>query len=154
VPATARRLQLPDAEEVSAGTEAEGAGRAGRPQWLVVWATWCKPCAEEWPRIARGRGLLRQRGIDVRLTLLSIDTEAGALDAYLRAHPALAATGGRVLRSRSPDGFDAWARHYALGAAGAGLPFHIFATAGGALSCVHAGPLSDRDVALIPDLVK
>ena len=90
----------------------------------------------------------------MRLTLLSIDTEASALGAYLRAHPALAATGGRVFRSRSADGFDEWARRYALDVAVAGLPFHMLATPAGELSCVHAGPLSDREVALIPELLE
>jgi thiol-disulfide isomerase/thioredoxin len=137
-------LSLPPGDQVLA---ASGPTAAAPPGWVVVWASWCKPCEAEWPRIERALAALGQKGIAVRLTLLSIDTEADALAGYLRRHPGLRASGAAILRVRSADAFEAWARALGLSSAESGLPFHLLTASDGRVTCAHAGPLLDHDVA-------
>jgi hypothetical protein len=148
VPAHASSLRLPPTEEVvprSAG--------AALSRWVIVWATWCEPCEAEWPRIDRAHALLTSHAIEAGPTLLSIDTDAAVVAAYLRTHPTLAASAARVLRSSSADDFEAWARELGLAAAESGLPFHLLASPDSRLTCMHAGPMLDEDVANVVRLL-
>jgi thiol-disulfide isomerase/thioredoxin len=143
VPSHASRLQLPPTQVVA------GPAGAAVPRWLIVWATWCEPCEREWPRIDRARALLASHAVDARPTLLSIDNDAAAVTAYLRAHPTRAASAARILRSSSADDFAAWARELGLASAESGLPFHLLTAPDGRLTCIHAGPLLDEDIASV-----
>jgi hypothetical protein len=149
VPAHASRLRLPPTE---AGVSAPAGPTSLR--WVVVWATWCEPCETEWPRIERARALLQSHAVDVRPTLLSIDTDAAVVVAYLRTHSTLAASAARMLRSSSADDFEAWARELGLSSAESGLPFHLLTSPDGRVTCIHAGPLLDEDISTVVHLLR
>src|SRR5436190_16752286 len=42
-------------------------------RWINVWATWCKPCVEEIPRLVRWKSKLAAAGRTVDLAFVSVD---------------------------------------------------------------------------------
>src|SRR3954471_12941537 len=60
--------------QLAAGQAAPGPAKGWR--WLNVWATWCKPCVEELPRVVRWQPKLG--GVDE--TFISIDEKQEDVD--------------------------------------------------------------------------
>ena len=70
----------------AAGIEKAVAAHRGRPVLVSFWATWCKPCVEEFPELI---ALARQRN-DVVVLSVSIDDkdDRGAVEAFVAGqHP-------------------------------------------------------------------
>jgi len=57
---------------------------AGRWRWVNFWATWCAPCLEELPLLARWRDNLAKDGFALELELWSVDEDQDALEARVR----------------------------------------------------------------------
>ncbi len=123
------------------------APRAGAWRWINVWATWCKPCVEELPRIVTWQRRLAAAGIDVDLTLVSADESDADVAAFRDAHPGTP-TG---LRLANPDDAAAWIA--SLGVKGATLPVHVMVDPAGAVRCVRASAVEDPDFAAVRALL-
>lgn len=135
---TAPKLEVPPLVD---GTLA---APAGKWRWLNVWATWCKPCVEEIPRIVKWRDKL---GVD--LAFVSVDESADDLAAYRKLHPETPASP----RLAKPDGQGAW--YAALGLdAGAPIPIHVFVDPDGRVRCVRAGGVREQDFDAIAALLR
>src|SRR5690606_1348408 len=80
-PDSAPVLTLPPLREPAPAKTA-----AGHSRWINVWATWCKPCIEELPRLARWREALAGKG-DFELWFLSADGDPEAVRAFAQDHP-------------------------------------------------------------------
>ncbi len=113
-------------------------------RWINVWATWCKPCVEEIPRLVAWRERL---GFD--LTLLSMDASDDDVTAFRTAHPATPAT----LRVKDETTHTAWIAQ--LGLQGSPpIPIHVFVDPQDRVRCVRAGGVSDSDRAVIERLLR
>ena len=113
--------------------------KKGAPRWINVWATWCKPCVEELPRIARFRDKLGGDGAGLSVELIAAD-EAEAFDAFLGANSAARSS----RRMEDPDGVSAWLTNLGLDS-DAGLPLHLFVDGEDNLRCARLGGVGDDD---------
>ena len=77
----------PDAALARARARSARRREAARWRWLNVWATWCKPCVEEMPRIARWRDKLAGAGKHVDLAFVSIDEHDADIAEFRKHHP-------------------------------------------------------------------
>jgi thiol-disulfide isomerase/thioredoxin len=107
-------------------------------RWVNVWATWCKPCVEEIPRLERWAA--RHAGT-VDLVLVSADSSDAEIAKFRSAHPGLPATA----RVADPDGLPTWLPTIGLDA-GATIPIHILVDPSGRTRCVRAGGVGDDDL--------
>jgi thiol-disulfide isomerase/thioredoxin len=108
-------------------------GLGGRARWVNVWATWCKPCIDELPRIEKFREKLGQDGAQVELQLLAADGP-DEFDAFVAENAAAKGS----LRLADPDGLSAWVGSLGL-EADAGLPLHLFVDGENRLRCARLG---------------
>ena len=90
--------------------------------------------------IASWQRRLSEAGVDVELVLLSADADAGAVDAFIAAHPEARGS----LRAADPDALPAWIAASGLDE-GAPLPVHLFLDPAGAVRCARAGALQPHD---------
>jgi thiol-disulfide isomerase/thioredoxin len=121
--------------------------RDGRPTWLVVWATWCKPCIEEMPRLTEWRARLAAEKIDVNLLFLSVDESVEEMEAFRKKH-------GRIppsLHLKEADALQPWMQEMGLDP-GAGLPFHVFADRKRLVRCVRAASVGENDFPAVKSL--
>ena len=110
----------------------------GRWRWINVWATWCKPCVEELPRL--GRWATRHAG-RVDLVLVSADATDAEVARYRAAHPAVPASA----RLADPDALPPWLTTLGLDAASP-IPIHVLVDPEGRTRCVRAGGVGDGDL--------
>lgn len=128
----------------------EGTPRsANSARWVNVWATWCKPCVEEIPRIGAFCDKLAQNGSPVAFELLSVDTDAATVDAFRKEHAGIPAG----LRLTDASALQPWLAELGLDA-GAGLPVHIFVEGNSHVRCVRAGAVGENDYDSVAALVK
>ena len=120
--------------------------RASGWRWINVWATWCKPCLEELPRLAAWRGKLGGR---VTLEFISADESDDAVAAFRAKHKE-APEGPRLADA---DSLKTWLPSLGLDAE-APIPLHIFVDHFGKTRCVRSGAVRDRDLAAIERLVR
>jgi thiol-disulfide isomerase/thioredoxin len=133
------------AGEAPAGA-AGAAGAAGGWRWINVWATWCKPCLEELPRLASWRGKLGGR---VALEFVSADESDEVVAAFRKEH-ADAPEGPRV---KDAAALAAWLPALGLDAE-APIPLHVFVDPSGKTRCVRSGAVRDGDLAAVERLVR
>ncbi|HEU0030684.1 MAG TPA: TlpA disulfide reductase family protein [Kofleriaceae bacterium] len=113
-------------------------------RWINVWATWCKPCVEEMPRLAKWRDKL---GID--LAFVSVDDSDDAIAAFRKEHPGTPAS----LRIADTKAQEAWIAQ--LGLPGAPpIPIHIIVDDQSRVRCVRAGGVLESDYAIIEKLIR
>jgi len=130
--------------KVPALTGGELPAKAAGWRWINVWATWCKPCLEEMPRLAQWRDKLAAAGKPFELSFVSVDETDEVLAAFRTAHPNTPASP----RLAKPDEQGTW--FAALGLDGAPpIPIHIFVTPGGHMRCARAGGVREQDYAAI-----
>ncbi|MBA3822232.1 MAG: TlpA family protein disulfide reductase [Deltaproteobacteria bacterium] len=141
--AAAVPFQLP---ALAAGT-LPAAGKGWR--WINVWATWCKPCVEELPRLARWRDKLGAAGMPIELAFVSVDESDAVVNAFRELHPETPPS----LRLAAADQQGAWFVALGLDAA-APIPVHVFVDPAGKTRCVRAGGVREQDFAAVERLLR
>jgi thiol-disulfide isomerase/thioredoxin len=117
-------------------------------RWVNVWATWCPPCIEELPLIAKFRDQLNQAGTRLELILMSVDQTPEAISNFRAQHPEV----GGSLRVTEPGQLEAWLTSIGLDK-GAPLPIHVFIDPTGKVRCARTGALRESDFALVKTLL-
>ena len=122
----------------------EAPATSGRSRWINVWATWCKPCVEEMPRLAKWREKL---GGKYELSFVSVDENEADLAAFRKDHPDTPASPRLAEPAKQAD----W--YVSLGLdGGAPVPIHIFVEPSGHVRCARAGGVREQDFAAIEKL--
>jgi cytochrome c biogenesis protein CcmG/thiol:disulfide interchange protein DsbE len=133
--AAAPKAQLPP---LAAGSHAPAAGTW---RWLNVWATWCVPCIEEMPRLARWQKELGAQGMKFDLVFLSVDDTEDLVSKFRQEHPGTPPS----LRISQPDALQKWLALIGLGE-GAPIPVHVFIDPADKIRCVRAGGVREADL--------
>jgi thiol-disulfide isomerase/thioredoxin len=128
--------------EVTGGTVAPSASTW---RWINVWATWCHPCVEELPRLAKWRDKLAGK---YEMTFISADENEGDVAEFRKAHPDAPAS---PIIARAASQLEGWLA--SLGIQGAALPIHIFVEPSGHVRCVRAGGVRETDFAAVEKLL-
>jgi thiol-disulfide isomerase/thioredoxin len=117
-------------------------------RWLNVWATWCKPCVEEMPRLRAWQGkLAAAAGKPVDLAFVSVDETDAEVADFRKAHPDAPPS----LRLAEPSKMHAWFRD--LGLIGEPpIPIHVFADATNHIRCARAAAVREKDYAAVEKL--
>jgi thiol-disulfide isomerase/thioredoxin len=121
---------------------------AGHWRWINVWATWCKPCIEEMPRLVDWRDRLGARGIHLALHLISADESDEQIASFRAAHSKTPPS----LRVADPDAVPAWMAR--LGVSGGSLPVHVMVDPDGRIRCVRASSVEDADYPAVESLLR
>jgi thiol-disulfide isomerase/thioredoxin len=122
--------------------------RARGYRWINVWATWCPPCTEELPLITRLRDTLRQEGLPVELSLISVDQTAEAVSAFALKHPEVNGS----LQVKDAAALEAWLPKIGLDS-GATLPIHLFIDPQNRVRCARTGALKESDLGMLRKLL-
>jgi thiol-disulfide isomerase/thioredoxin len=130
---------------LAAGSTAPAAPTTWR--WVNLWATWCKPCIEEMPRLAAWRDRLAAAGKRVELTFVSIDDSDEEVEAYRKLHPETPPS----IRISGAAERAAWLKTFGLD--DGAIPIHLFVSATNRLRCARAGGIRDKDYAVIDQLL-
>ena len=110
-------------------------------RWINVWATWCKPCVEEIPRLAKWR---EEAGGKYELAFISADEDEADLVEFRKAQPNTPASPRLAEPAKQAD----W--YVSLGLdGGATLPIHIFVAPSGHVRCARTGGVRDTDRAAV-----
>ncbi|MGE0871922.1 MAG: TlpA family protein disulfide reductase [Kofleriaceae bacterium] len=117
-------------------------------RWINLWATWCKPCIEEMPRLVRWRDKLAAAGHKVELTFISVDESAADVEAFRKQHPELPAS----LRIPDPDQLQPWFTSVGLDGAPP-IPIHVYVDGSGRTRCARAGSVREQDYAIVEKLL-
>jgi thiol-disulfide isomerase/thioredoxin len=121
---------------------------SGTWRWINVWATWCKPCLEELPRLHKWQGDLEREGRKVKLVLLSIDESDDELSEFRFKHKDF------IESQRVADPKEHAAFFKSLGLdEGAPVPIHVFVDPQNNVRCVRAGGVRDKDYAAISEVL-
>ena len=116
-------------------------------RWINVWATWCKPCIEEMPRLRRWRDKLSATRA-IELAFVSVDESEDDVVAFRKLHADTPAS----LRIADTKQQEAWFAQ--LGLAGSPpIPIHVFVDAANRIRCVRAGGVRDQDYAAVERLL-
>lgn len=120
-------------------------GRGGGWTWVNVWATWCKPCVEELPRLRAWETALKKEGLKVNLVLLSADEDDETVTAFAAKNEAARGS----LRIADLKG---WLE--SLVGKGASLPVHVFVDPSHRVRCVRASAVEDSELDRVRALLK
>ena len=117
-------------------------------RWINVWATWCKPCIEEMPRLRAWRDKLTAAGKPFELAFVSIDESDAEVAEFRKAH----ADAPPSVRLAEPAKSTAWFRE--LGLTGEPpIPVHFFVDPAGRVRCARAGAVREKDYEAIEKLL-
>lgn len=114
------------------GRPVELADFAGRPVWIVFWATWCPPCRDEMPALSAAAQAYADQGLV--MLAISVEEPMGDVQAFVDELD----LNMRVLtdpRGRST-------RRYAI----FGLPTHYLVSPDGSIAWRQFGPLSPEEI--------
>ncbi len=131
-------LEIPPVGEVKI------TAKPGTWTWLNIWATWCKPCVEEMPRLVKWRDKLVASGKHVELAFVSVDDNDADVAAYQHLHPGAPRT-ARLADSKAQS---AWFQQLGLDASPP-IPIHVFVSPTGHVRCARAGSVRPQDYAAI-----
>jgi thiol-disulfide isomerase/thioredoxin len=131
--------------ELAAGTAPSAAAPSWR--WVNLWATWCKPCIAEMPRLVAWRQKLAASGRRFELTFVSVDESDTDVDEFRKTHPDLPPS----IRVADADKRAAWLQD--LGMGDSAIPIHLFVSPANRLRCGRAGELRDKDYAMVDKLL-
>ena len=106
-------------------------------RWINVWATWCKPCVEEMPRLLRWQAQLAS----FELQFVSVDESDEVIADYRKQHPSTPPS----VRLADPDAQGKWFAQLGLDA-GAPIPVHVLVDPQGRVRCVRAGGVREQDL--------
>jgi thiol-disulfide isomerase/thioredoxin len=116
-------------------------------RWVNVWATWCKPCVEEMPRLIAWREKLAQAGKKIDLQFVSVDDNDADVAAFRASHPATPPS----MRITSATERAAWLKTFSLD--DGAIPIQLFVSPAGKLRCARAGGVRDKDYAVVDKLL-
>lgn len=116
-------------------------------RWVNVWATWCKPCIEEMPRLVKWRKRLSDVGMS-ELVLVSVDESRETVESFREDHPK---TPSSLLISE-PKAIKPWVTDLGLDE-GAPLPIHVFVDAANRTRCLRAGGVGENEYRAVKRLV-
>jgi thiol-disulfide isomerase/thioredoxin len=119
----------------------------GHWRWLNVWATWCKPCVEEVPRLTRWRDKLAAAGHPVDLAFVSVDDSSDDVASFRKLHPEMPDSP----RLANPSKQGAFFTALGLDTASP-IPIHVFVSPSGHVRCARAGAVSEQDYPAIERL--
>jgi thiol-disulfide isomerase/thioredoxin len=131
--------------ELAAGSTAPGGPTTWR--WVNVWATWCKPCIEEMPRLAAWRDQLATAGKHLELVFVSVDDTDAEVAAFRASHPETPPS----IRIANADKRAAWLKSF--GMADGAIPIQLFVSPANRLRCARAGGIRDRDYGVVDRLL-
>lgn len=117
-------------------------------RWVNVWATWCKPCVEELPRLASWTERLSASGTPIDLVLVSVDETRSAITAFEAEHGAV----GETARLDDPEAIKPWLVGMGLDE-GAPLPVHALVDPGGSVRCMRSGAINTGDYDKVAALI-
>ena len=117
-------------------------------RWVNVWATWCKPCIEEMPRLHAWRERLSSAARPVGLAFLSVDESDQVVADFRAAHPGTPDS----VRIADAAALPAWLKSIGLDE-GAPIPIHVFVDPGGRIRCVRAGGVGEDQFAIVKELL-
>jgi len=146
-PGMGPKLALPETEMFNQGPTMV----TGRPRWINMWATWCKPCIAEIPHILSWREARLGTGTDISLELLSVDEDLKTLQAFLARRPDLRTV--KLQRMTNPGSLGEFAQSLGLGQ-DTTVPIHIFTDRQDNIVCVRTGGIADTDLGVIRELLK
>jgi thiol-disulfide isomerase/thioredoxin len=124
--------------------EVKVTAKPGSWTWLNIWATWCKPCVEELPRVVQWRDKLAKAGTHLELAFVSVDEDDATVAAFQQAHPGSPVTA----RLADPKSQSDWFKQLGLDAAPP-IPIHVFVSPTGHVRCARAGSIREQDYAAI-----
>lgn len=116
-------------------------------RWVNLWATWCKPCIAEMPRLVAWRDKLAASGRPVELTFVSVDESDADVAEFRKSHADLPLS----IRIADADQRAAWLQD--LGMGDSAIPIHLFVSPANRLRCGRAGELRDKDYAMVEKLL-
>lgn len=116
-------------------------------RWINVWATWCHPCIEELPRLARFEEELSDA--NVSLAYVSADADRDAITRFLAEHPSTPDSP----RVPTTEALREWLGGLGLDE-GAPLPVHLFVDPQGRFRCARTGALGDEDLPSLRRLLR
>jgi thiol-disulfide isomerase/thioredoxin len=120
------------------------AASSTRWRWVNVWATWCKPCVEELPRLVKWRDKL---GASYDLELISVDDNDADVAAFRAESPTMPPSPRLADVAKQGE----WIASLGLDAA-APVPIHIFVEPQGHVRCARAGGVREHDFAAVQAL--
>jgi thiol-disulfide isomerase/thioredoxin len=119
----------------------------GHWRWVNLWATWCKPCIEELPRLQRWKTKLDAAGHPIDLVFVSVDENDADIAKYRSEHPGTPESA----RLADPKNQDAWVA--ALGLTAGSIPIHVFVSPKGHVRCARAAGVQEQDFGAIEKLL-
>lgn len=131
--------------QLAAGGAAPSAPTTWR--WINVWATWCKPCIAEMPRLAAWRDKLAAAGKKIELVFLSVDESDEEIAAYRKDHPDTPVS----LRVSSVAERTAWLKRLQID--DGAIPIQLFVSPADRLRCARAGGVRERDYDAVAKLL-
>lgn len=130
--------------ELSAGDAVNGKRR-----WVNVWATWCKPCIEELPRLVEWEKTLVESGVPVELVLLSVDGDPDTVESFRGDHVEVEGS----LEIADAEALEPWLE--SLGLSGQSvLPIHLFVDESDKIRCVRMAGVSENDFDAVKQIIQ
>jgi thiol-disulfide isomerase/thioredoxin len=117
-------------------------------RWVNVWATWCKPCVEEMPRLRAWRDRLAAAGKPFELAFVSVDETDADIAEFRQLHPGAPPSTRLADPSKSP----AWFRELGLSEVSP-IPVHFFVDPSNRVRCSRAGGVREQDYAMVEKLL-
>ena len=136
-------MQLPEVAAKEAIVAA-----AGGWHWFNVWATWCKPCVEEMPRLLRWRDKLRGAGKQLEVSFVSVDETDADVVGFRKEHAGAPAS-ARLIATKDQE---AWFKQMGLDG-NPPIPIHVFVAPSGHIRCARAGSVREQDYPAIEALL-
>lgn len=118
-------------------------------RWVNIWATWCKPCVEEMPRLVGWKSKLAEAGIQVEMEFISVDAAAEDVSKFMGAHPEFPKS-SRVKEFSTVAG---WLAKLGFDAS-TSIPIHLFVDADNKVRCTRVGSVGEPDYATVKSLLK
>ena len=143
-----RPFRLPPLRPLPGTTRAQPFPQSGW-RWVNLWATWCRPCIEEFEMMRRWLTALEAEQLAPTLVLVSVDADQHA-ERLQEMAPTLP---GASWWLRAPQLLGELLQIFGL-REGAPIPIHAFIDPAGMIRCVRVGKLSPLDLPAIKALLQ